>query len=157
MTGSRSKQRQRADVARVIDRAGMWCLKAPIHAYRWTVRPWLGWPCRHLPTCSDYALESIDKNGPWRGFWLTLSRLSRCHPWGTAGFDPVPDLSATRHRFAPWRYGRWTGAHMPEDAMWTSTQKRQHALCSCLPNGDDDGTRTSGGLTSGSPSRSKSE
>ncbi len=47
-------------------------VKAPIHLYRWTVRPWLGWPCRHLPTCSDYALEAIDTNGAWRGFWLTL-------------------------------------------------------------------------------------
>jgi uncharacterized protein len=82
-------------------------LKAPIHLYRWTLKPYVGWNCRHLPTCSDYALEAIDRNGPWRGFWLTISRLSRCHPYGTRGHDPVPDLSAEQHTFAPWRYGRW--------------------------------------------------
>lgn len=92
-------------------------LKLPIHAYRWTVRPWLGWPCRHLPTCSDYALEAIDTNGAWRGFWLTLSRLLRCQPWGTAGHDPVPDIRAERHTCAPWKYGRWTGRHIT--TKWT--------------------------------------
>ncbi|MFZ1103103.1 MAG: membrane protein insertion efficiency factor YidD [Hyphomicrobiaceae bacterium] len=81
--------------------------KAPIHAYRWTVKPWLGWECRHLPTCSEYALEAIDLNGAWRGGWLTLARLCRCHPWGTHGYDPVPDIRLARHPLAPWRYGRW--------------------------------------------------
>ena len=82
-------------------------MKAPVHAYRWTVKPWLGWECRHLPTCSEYALEAIDRNGAWRGGWLTLARLCRCHPWGTHGYDPVPDIGAERHPLAPWRYGRW--------------------------------------------------
>ena len=63
-------------------------LKAPIHLYRWTLKPYVGWNCRHLPTCSDYASRPIDKNGAWRGFWLTLSRLSRCHPYGTRGLRP---------------------------------------------------------------------
>jgi putative membrane protein insertion efficiency factor len=93
-------------------------VKAPIHLYRWTVRPWLGWPCRHLPTCSDYALEAIDTNGAWRGFWLTLSRLARCHPFGTAGLDPVPDIREERHVWMPWRYGRWTGRHMRAEERW---------------------------------------
>jgi putative membrane protein insertion efficiency factor len=88
-------------------------LKAPIHFYRWTLKPYVGWNCRHLPTCSEYALEAIDKNGSWRGFWLTLSRLSRCHPWGTHGHDPVPDIRAEHHPFAPWRYGRWRGLRHP--------------------------------------------
>ena len=87
-------------------------LKAPIHLYRWTLRPWFGWPCRHLPTCSDYALAAIDKNGAWRGFWLTVARLSRCQPWGTHGYDGVPDLSGVRHPlYAAYRYGRWSGCH----------------------------------------------
>lgn len=93
-------------------------VKAPIHLYRWTVRPWLGWPCRYLPTCSDYALEAIDTNGAWRGFWLTLSRLARCHPFGTAGLDPVPDIREERHFLMPWRYGRWTGRHMRAEERW---------------------------------------
>lgn len=81
--------------------------RAPIHAYRWTLKPLIGHECRHLPTCSEYGLEAIDMNGAWRGGWLTLARVCRCHPWGSSGFDPVPDIAAERHRFAPWRYGRW--------------------------------------------------
>lgn len=83
-------------------------LKVPIHVYRWTLKPLIGMECRHLPTCSEYALEAIDKNGAWKGFWLMVSRLSRCHPWGTAGYDPVPDLSGVREPlWGAWRYGRW--------------------------------------------------
>jgi uncharacterized protein len=84
-------------------------LLAPIVLYRWTLSPLLGVNCRHLPTCSDYANEAIDKNGAWKGGWLALSRLLRCHPWGSHGYDPVPDLSGEHHPFAPWRYGRWRG------------------------------------------------
>jgi len=83
-------------------------LLAPITVYRWTVSPLLGVNCRHLPSCSDYAREAIDKNGVWKGSWLALSRLSRCHPWGSHGFDPVPDLRDEHYPFAPWMYGRWT-------------------------------------------------
>jgi putative membrane protein insertion efficiency factor len=93
-------------------------LAAPIHAYRWTLKPFLGWRCRHLPTCSEYALEAIGRNGAWRGLWLTVARLGRCHRWGTAGYDPVPDIRAEHHPFAPWRYGRWTGRHMPPAWRW---------------------------------------
>ena len=67
-------------------------LLAPIALYRWTLSPLLGVNCRHLPTCSDYAREAIDRNGAWKGGWLALSRLCRCHPWGSHGYDPVPDL-----------------------------------------------------------------
>jgi hypothetical protein len=81
--------------------------QAPIHVYRWTLKPFVGWDCRHLPTCSEYGLESIEKNGAWRGLWLTASRLSRCRPGGSSGYDPVPDIRARRHPLAPWRYGRW--------------------------------------------------
>ena len=82
-------------------------LKAPIHLYQWTLRPLAGGQCRHWPTCSDYAFEAIDTNGAWRGFWLMASRIVRCGPGGTSGVDPVPDIRAVRHVFAPWRYGRW--------------------------------------------------
>jgi putative membrane protein insertion efficiency factor len=81
--------------------------KAPVHVYRWTLKPLIGWECRHLPTCSEYALEAIDVNGAWRGSWLALSRVCRCHPWGTHGYDAVPDIASARHPLAPWRYGRW--------------------------------------------------
>jgi len=65
-------------------------LKLLVRAYRYTLSPLLGPRCRHLPTCSEYCLEALDRHGAWRGTWLTLKRLARCHPWGTAGIDPVP-------------------------------------------------------------------
>ena len=95
-------------------------LKAPVYLYRWTLKPFLGWNCRHMPSCSEYALEAIDVNGPWRGFWLTTSRLCRCHRLGTAGIDPVPDIRAHRHPLMPWLYGRWTGRHMRPEWRWKS-------------------------------------
>ncbi len=83
-------------------------LKAPIHLYRWTLKPLIGMECRHLPTCSQYALDAIDRNGAWKGFWLMLSRLCRCHPWGTHGYDPVPDLRSGREPvWRAYRYGLW--------------------------------------------------
>ena len=87
--------------------AGRAIAKAPIHLYRWTLKPLIGWQCRHLPTCSEYALDAIDINGSWRGWWLAVARIGRCHPWGTSGFDPAPDIREQHHPFAPWRYGRW--------------------------------------------------
>lgn len=48
-------------------------------------------PCRFVPSCSAYGVESIERRGALRGTWLTVRRLSRCRPFGGAGFDPVPD------------------------------------------------------------------
>ena len=61
-----------------------------IRLYQWTLSPWLGGACRFYPTCSNYALEAIELHGVWRGGWLTLRRLSRCHPFHPGGFDPPP-------------------------------------------------------------------
>jgi uncharacterized protein len=47
-------------------------------------------PCRYIPTCSEYAREAFEVHGAGRGAWLTARRLSRCHPLGGFGFDPVP-------------------------------------------------------------------
>jgi putative membrane protein insertion efficiency factor len=51
--------------------------------------------CRHDPTCSHYAIEAIRVHGALRGAWLAARRLSRCHPWGTHGNDPVPPRNDT--------------------------------------------------------------
>lgn len=51
-------------------------------------------PCRFFPSCSAYALESIDVHGTWRGGWLSVRRLLRCRPLGPSGFDPVPERSS---------------------------------------------------------------
>ncbi len=63
-----------------------------IRAYQLTLSSIKGKPCRYLPTCSDYARTAIEKHGAWRGFLLGLARVSRCHPWGGDGFDPVPEI-----------------------------------------------------------------
>jgi uncharacterized protein len=98
---------QMSGLAGLARAAGKVAAAAPIHAYRWSLKPIIGHECRYLPTCSDYALEAIERNGAWRGGWLAFSRLCRCHPWGSNGYDPVPDLRRERHRWAPWRYGVW--------------------------------------------------
>ena len=46
--------------------------------------------CRFAPSCSAYAIEALERHGAFRGGWLTLKRLLRCHPWGGSGYDPVP-------------------------------------------------------------------
>ncbi|NKC12873.1 MAG: membrane protein insertion efficiency factor YidD [Gammaproteobacteria bacterium] len=61
-----------------------------VRAYQLFISPVLPPSCRHLPTCSEYALEALAKHGAVWGSWLTLRRLFRCHPWGTSGYDPVP-------------------------------------------------------------------
>lgn len=61
-----------------------------IRAYRLLLSPWLGNQCRFHPTCSAYGLEAVARHGAWRGGWLTLRRIGRCHPWHPGGFDPVP-------------------------------------------------------------------
>jgi len=48
-------------------------------------------PCRFHPSCSEYGREAIERHGAARGFWLTVRRLARCRPFGSSGFDPVPD------------------------------------------------------------------
>lgn len=68
-----------------------------VRCYRRVISPVLvalfgpsGLGCRYSPTCSAYALESLQRHGAIRGLWLTICRLGRCHPWGGCGHDPVP-------------------------------------------------------------------
>lgn len=61
-----------------------------VRLYQVTLSPFIGKHCRFQPTCSNYSIEAFRIHGAWRGFWLTIKRLSRCHPMGTAGYDPVP-------------------------------------------------------------------
>ena len=66
-------------------------LLAGIGFYRRFISPMIGPRCRFTPTCSAYGLEAIQKHGPWKGGWLTVKRLLRCHPFTPCGCDPVPD------------------------------------------------------------------
>ena len=61
-----------------------------IRLYRYFISPLLGNRCRFHPSCSEYAVEALQRHGTWRGTWLAMRRLSRCHPWHSGGFDPVP-------------------------------------------------------------------
>ena len=61
-----------------------------VRAYQVGIGPWLPSGCRFHPSCSQYALEAIDRHGFLRGTWLTACRLARCHPFTPAGYDPVP-------------------------------------------------------------------
>jgi uncharacterized protein len=61
-----------------------------IKVYQWLISPLLGPQCRFTPTCSHYSLQAFQKYGLFKGFWLTVKRISRCHPWGGKGYDPVP-------------------------------------------------------------------
>ncbi len=65
-------------------------LKYLIRGYQLAISPFLGPRCRFYPSCSHYAIEAIETHGALRGVWLTLKRISRCHPWHEGGFDPVP-------------------------------------------------------------------
>jgi putative membrane protein insertion efficiency factor len=61
-----------------------------IKIYQYLISPLLGTSCRFTPTCSQYGIEAIKKHGAFKGGWLTLKRIGRCHPWGKHGHDPVP-------------------------------------------------------------------
>lgn len=71
-------------------------LKGLVLFYRYTLSSFMGRNCRYLPTCSEYALEALDRFGPLKGGWLALRRIGRCHPWGGDGYDPVPEEHLTQ-------------------------------------------------------------
>jgi putative membrane protein insertion efficiency factor len=86
--------------------------RALVKAYRFGLAPLIGMNCRHLPSCSEYADEALDRYGLWAGSWMMLARILRCHPWGTSGLDFVPATLHERARWwLPWRYGRWRGTN----------------------------------------------
>jgi putative membrane protein insertion efficiency factor len=72
-------------------------LKGIIRLYQLTLSPIFGGSCRFDPSCSAYAIEAIDRHGAWRGARLAGARLLRCHPFGSVGYDPVPDVDEGGH------------------------------------------------------------
>jgi uncharacterized protein len=65
-------------------------LQGMIRGYQFILSPWVGQHCRFTPTCSVYAYQAIEKYGAFKGFFLSVRRLSKCHPWHDGGHDPVP-------------------------------------------------------------------
>ena len=74
----------------LLRQALVWLLLLPIYFYKGAISPLTPPSCRFTPSCSTYALEAIRKRGPFKGFYLALRRILRCHPWGGSGYDPVP-------------------------------------------------------------------
>lgn len=68
-----------------------------VRIYQHLLSPWLPNSCRYTPTCSQYMVQAIRCHGPLRGTWLGLRRISRCHPWGGHGYDPVPGCKEHGH------------------------------------------------------------
>ena len=67
-------------------------LRGLVWIYRHGISPLTGANCRFQPTCSAYAEEALKKHGAFKGGWLALKRIGRCHPWGGSGYDPVPGV-----------------------------------------------------------------
>lgn len=65
-------------------------LRLAIRGYQVAISPVLPPACRYYPTCSNYAIEAIEKYGALRGGWMAARRIGRCHPFSPGGFDPVP-------------------------------------------------------------------
>jgi len=73
------------------------CLILLIRTYQLLLSPLLGNHCRFYPSCSQYAVEAIERHGPWRGSLLAVRRILRCHPWRPGGIDPVPEPDKKSH------------------------------------------------------------
>lgn len=74
----------------MLHRAAIWLLILPIKFYKYSISPLLPNSCRHVPSCSEYAMEALKVHGIFRGSVLAAWRILRCNPWGTHGWDPVP-------------------------------------------------------------------
>lgn len=79
-----------SQITSAVSRMISWILILPVRFYQLCISPLFPSSCRFTPTCSQYAIEALHTHGPLKGLSLTLKRLSRCHPWGGSGYDPVP-------------------------------------------------------------------
>jgi len=76
---------------RGLQRLTVLVLQGLIRIYQLLLSPLFPASCRYLPSCSNYAIEAIGRHGIIVGVGLAARRLARCHPWGSSGFDPVPE------------------------------------------------------------------
>jgi putative membrane protein insertion efficiency factor len=90
---SRSRSRATHDGLDLVDDAHAmmrWLFILLVRGYQVTLGPLLPAACRYYPSCSAYAIEALERHGAWRGGWLALRRIGRCHPFRPGGYDPVP-------------------------------------------------------------------
>ncbi|HUI19885.1 MAG TPA: membrane protein insertion efficiency factor YidD [Methylocella sp.] len=93
-----------------LSRIGRFAAHILIRTYQLTLSSIAGAHCRHLPTCSSYMDEAIARHGLWAGGALGIGRFLRCHPWGTSGFDPVPETLPSHARWwRPWSFAARSG------------------------------------------------
>lgn len=78
------------DIAKASERVFVKALIYLIRAYQLFLSPFFGRHCRFYPSCSHYTAEALERHGPLIGLGLALHRISRCQPWGSSGYDPVP-------------------------------------------------------------------
>lgn len=70
-----------------------WWIRGVVRLYQRLLSPLMGRNCRYLPTCSQYAVEALERHGAVRGSWLAVRRVGRCHPFRDGGYDPVPPVA----------------------------------------------------------------
>jgi uncharacterized protein len=68
-----------------------------LRGYKWAVSPMLPHACRYVPTCSEYAMEAVERHGTLRGLWMAMLRVLRCHPFARSGYDPVTSSAGAKH------------------------------------------------------------
>ena len=73
-----------------------WPLLGLVWFYRNGISPLIGVHCRYQPSCSEYAADALRRYGAFKGGYLAVRRIGRCHPWGDSGYDPVPDEEGDR-------------------------------------------------------------
>jgi len=78
------------NLLRYAKKIGIFLALIPVYFYKYCISPFTPASCRFVPTCSEYALQAVKKYGPFKGGYLAIRRIIRCHPWGGHGFDPVP-------------------------------------------------------------------
>ena len=70
----------------------------PVYFYKYVISPMTPASCRHIPSCSEYALEALKTHGPVKGIYLATRRILKCNPWGTHGYDPVPPKKIKKNK-----------------------------------------------------------
>jgi len=73
-------------------------MMVPVYFYKYVISPMTPASCRHIPSCSEYALEALKTHGPVKGIYLATRRILKCNPWGTHGYDPVPPKKIKKNK-----------------------------------------------------------